>query len=199
MKIFFIRHGETTGDIENRYGGTYDDHLSGKGSEQSKAVAQALKCSGVEIIFASSLIRAQETSKIISEALTCEIKIVPNLRERNQYSFLSGMVKQEAQQKYPKEVELLKSRFNTIDGAESYDDFSKRISEVFATLVRDSLHTSIALVSHGGPLRVLFRDILKWGELKEIGDCSFVELEKQGENWLYKSSSGLVFDFELQI
>jgi transcriptional/translational regulatory protein YebC/TACO1 len=26
-------------------------------------------------------------------------------------------------------------------------------------------------------MRVLFRDILKWGELKQIGDCSFVELQ----------------------
>lgn len=31
MKIFLIRHGQTTGDIEGLYGGTYDDRLSKKG------------------------------------------------------------------------------------------------------------------------------------------------------------------------
>lgn len=46
-------------------------------------------------------------------------------------------------------------------------------------------------------MRVLFRDILKWGELKEIGDCAFVELEKYDNSmWLHDSSSGLSFDFE---
>lgn len=45
-------------------------------------------------------------------------------------------------------------------------------------------------------MRVLFRDILKWGELKQIGDCSFVELENHDDRWLYNNSSGLVFDFE---
>lgn len=30
-KFLFIRHGETTGDVEDRYGGTYDDALSPNG------------------------------------------------------------------------------------------------------------------------------------------------------------------------
>ena len=34
MKIYLIRHGETTGDIEDRYGGDYDDHLSKNGKQQ---------------------------------------------------------------------------------------------------------------------------------------------------------------------
>jgi hypothetical protein len=28
MKIYLIRHGETTGDVEGRYGGDFDDSLS---------------------------------------------------------------------------------------------------------------------------------------------------------------------------
>ncbi len=36
MKLIFIRHGETTGDVEDRYGGDYDDNLTAKGHEQAK-------------------------------------------------------------------------------------------------------------------------------------------------------------------
>jgi broad specificity phosphatase PhoE len=194
MKVFFIRHGETTGDIENRYGGTYDDHLSKKGKEQSQKLSEALQDKGIEIIFSSSLIRAQETSELLAHALHCEIQTVPELQERNQYSFLSGMTKEEALEKYPKEVEMLKDRLNTIDGAESYGDFSTRIREVFETLVKDSKYNSIAVVSHGGPLRVLFRDILKRSELKEIGDCAYVELEMDSDTWSVSSSSGILFN-----
>ncbi len=190
MKIFFIRHGETTGDVESRYGGDYDDHLSGKGKEQSKSLAQVLRDEGIEIVFSSPLKRAKETSEIIAEQINCEVVVKVNLKERNQYGIITGMKKEEAKEKYPKQVELLKDKLNTIEGAEAYEDFSKRIAGAFRELVVDSEYGTIAIVSHGGPLRVLFRDILKWGELKEIGDCAFVKLEKKGEKYLWIHSGG---------
>ncbi len=198
MHIFFIRHGETTGDVENRYGGTYDDHLSEKGVEQVGALAEALRGKGIQTIFSSPLIRAQETSQLLAGALDCPVQTIADLRERNQYSFLSGMKKDEALERYPQEVELLKNRYNTIAGAESYEDFSARIAEVFRSIASTVEHESIAMVSHGGPVRVLFRDILQWGEMKEIGDCAFVELQKTGDTYSYITSSGLVpaFGFE---
>ena len=39
MKIFIVRHGETTGDLEDRYGGDYEDHLTLHGKEESKEAA----------------------------------------------------------------------------------------------------------------------------------------------------------------
>ena len=198
MKIFFIRHGETTGDIENRYGGNYDDHLSEKGEKQSNDLAKVLKNSGIEKIFSSSLIRAQETSRIIAKEVNCEITIEPNLRERNQYGILTGMKKDEAKEKYPEQVELLKDRLNTIDEAESYEDFSNRISETFKRIT-DSNYKTIAIVSHGGPLRVLFRDILKWGELTDIGDCAYVELDKNGETFSWIHSGNFTAGFQIPV
>ena len=35
MLIYLARHGETTGDVEDRYGGDYDDHLTEKGTERN--------------------------------------------------------------------------------------------------------------------------------------------------------------------
>jgi len=197
MKIFFIRHGETTGDVENRYGGTYDDHLSDKGKAQSESLGEVLKSSGVEVIFSSSLIRAQETSQILAQYIDCKVQVIPELQERNQYGFLSGMIKDEALEKYPGEVEILKDRLNTIDGAESYEAFSKRIGDAFWSLIKDSQYNTIAIVSHGGPLRVLFRDILAWGELKDIGDCAYVELEKDGDVFKWVRAEGLTPEFLL--
>lgn len=199
MKIFFIRHGETTGDIENRYGGDYDDHLSDKGIEQSKALAEQLKDKNIETIFSSSLIRAQETSKYLSEKTTSPVVIESGIRERNQYGILTGMVKDEAKQKHPDLVEMLKDRLNTIEGAESYEAFSARISDTFNKIVNSSNQNCIAIVSHGGPLRVLFRDILKWGEINNIGDCAFVELEKKGNEYLWIHSGGFEPSFQIPV
>lgn len=197
MKLFFIRHGETTGDVENRYGGTYDDHLSPEGIEQSKRLAEFLKDFGIEKIYSSSLVRAWETSEILAKVVGCEIVVVPELQERNQYSFLSGMIKEEAVEKYPTEVEVLKDRLNTIEGAESYEDFSRRISDVFQGLTTDQAHDCIAIVSHGGPLRVLFRDILKWGELSEIGDCAYVELHEANGSFAWVRADNIRPEFSV--
>ncbi len=197
MKLFFIRHGETTGDVEHRYGGTYDDHLSPEGIEQSEKLAEFLTNSGIQKIYSSSLVRARETSEILAKAVGCEIVVGPELQERNQYSFLSGLVKEEAVEKYPTEVEMLKDRLNTIEGAESYEDFSQRIGDAFRGLTTGQTHDVIAIVSHGGPLRVLFRDILKWGELSEIGDCAYVELEKVGDTFVWIRAERLVPQFSV--
>ena len=196
MRIFFIRHGETTGDIEDRYGGDYDDHLSEKGLQQSRKLSEILNRKGIEIILSSPLIRAQETSQILAQVIGCDVVTVPELKERNQYGILTGMVKADAKQAYPESVELLKDKYNTIEEGESYLDFTNRLQNIFKRLTDDATHDVIAIVSHGGGFRALFRDILTWGELKEVGDCSFVELENRGLTFSYIDSSGIVPDFE---
>jgi len=67
MRIFLCRHGQTTGDIEDRYGGSYDDHLTDEGIKQSEDLAEKLKKSGIQKIYTSSLIRAKEMSSIIGK------------------------------------------------------------------------------------------------------------------------------------
>jgi probable phosphoglycerate mutase len=83
MKIYLIRHGQTTSDIEDRYGGAYDDELSNEGITQTYDLADKLGNSGIQILFCSPLIRAQQTAKILKSKLNCEIKTVKDLRERN--------------------------------------------------------------------------------------------------------------------
>jgi len=177
MKIYFIRHGETTGDVENRYGGAYDDHLSEKGLEQAQGLANTLIDKNIEEIFAGPLIRTQETSGIISKTIGIPVTTIDDLRERNQYGILSGMTKTEAAEKHPDLVELLKDKLNTIDGAESFQDFLDRFLNVFKKIVTESHSQTIAIVSHGGPVRVLYRDLLMLGELLYVGDCAMLEID----------------------
>lgn len=200
MKIFFLRHGETTGDVEDRYGGDYDDHLTEKGREQSHQLAEQLKDKGIQIVISSPLIRAKETAGILKDTLGewCVHAVRSELRERNQYGILTGMTKAEAKEQHPEAVEALKDYKNTIESAESYDDFVVRIQQGFEGLVSTMEHSpakTIAVVWHGGPMRALFRSVLKYGELKEIGDCAFVELERDDNKWAVKSSDKISFDF----
>jgi len=75
MKIYLIRHGETTGDIENRYGGSYDDHLTEKGKEQMKKTAEQLVGKNIEIIFASPHTKHKEWMTIYASSKLFNIHI----------------------------------------------------------------------------------------------------------------------------
>lgn len=194
MKIFFIRHGQTTGDLEDRYGGDYDDQLSEDGRKQAEILLSELRNKGIETIISSPLIRALETAKIISN-LDCPIVIEPGFKERNQYGILTGKIKSEAKNQFPDLVEKLKDRLNAIEGAESYEDFKNRIQMTFDKLISSSSYTCVAVIWHGGSMRVLFRDILKKGELEEIGDCAWAELESINGQFLIKDSKRIKFLF----
>src|ERR1035437_162590 len=173
INIYLIRHGQTTGDIEDRYGGEYNDHLSELGKKQAKQLAEKLSKENIEIIYSSPLIRTQETAKILQSTHTCQLETIENLRERNQYGIMTGMVKAEAKEKYPQLVALLQDTHNTIEGGETYEHFQRRITGAFDELANTTFGT-IALVTHGGPIRLIFRDILKMSEI-DIADCAYVK------------------------
>jgi len=80
MKIYIIRHGQATGDIEDRYGGAYDDELTDTGKTQAQELASKLSDSGIQILYCSPLIRAQQTAEILKAKLDCEIKTIESTK-----------------------------------------------------------------------------------------------------------------------
>jgi len=186
MNIYLIRHGQTTGDVENRYGGDYDDHLTDLGRRQSEAVAKKLSEEGIEVIYCSPLIRARETAKIIrAEIIRAEIPVglavIKNFKERNRYGILTGLTKNEAAQRFPDQVKLLSDEHSTLRDAEDYESFGRRIHEALEKIDTGKYETA-AVVTHGGPIRYIFREILKEGEIV-VGDCAYAQILKVNNSY----------------
>ena len=137
MKIFLIRHGETTGDVEDRYGGNYDDELSSNGKIEAKELAKKLNGRGIQAIFYSPRKRAKQTLQIVNEVLNVKTIEVKDLRERNNYGILTGMIKAEAKKKFPKEVEeITKYKYlHKLKNSEDYASFKKRITTAFEKII----------------------------------------------------------------
>jgi broad specificity phosphatase PhoE len=178
MKIYLIRHGETTSDAENRFGGEFDDHLTNKGMFQAEEIAFNLNSSGIEKIYSSPKFRSHETAEILGKSMRCEVEIVDGLRESSRYGILTGMKKDEAKIKFPDQVALASDFYATIIGGEVYQDFKDRVLNAFNSILTDmnKYKEAIAIVSHGGPMRVIIREVLKLGELTEIGECAIITL-----------------------
>ena len=181
MNIYLIRHGETTGDVEDRYGGDYDDHLSEKGIQQSERLAQKLKGKGIQLIYTSTRMRATETAEIVQKGLGLDIKSVHDLRERNNYGILTGMTKSEAKKNYPKAVaELAIGIHHHVKDSESYEQFKMRIITAFERIT-STKYNCIAIITHGGPISCIAREILK--EEITCCDCTILEMIKTGSTF----------------
>lgn len=177
MKIYLIRHGETTGDIEERYGGDYDDHLTEKGKAQAKELAEKLLNKEIEVVFSSPRIRAKETAQIVSKELNVPFEIIEDLRERNNYGILSGLTKLEAKEKHPLDFEKISKdkNYHDVTGSESYEEIKTRAIKVFEEISLKN-HDIIAIISHGGIISTYIREVLAKGKSIKIGDCGFLEI-----------------------
>jgi broad specificity phosphatase PhoE len=178
MRIILVRHGESTSDTEKRYGGSYDDHLTEKGKNQARKLAEKISRKGIEIVYASTLMRAAETAEILGKKLDRPLHPVESFRERNTYGFMTGMKKTDAAKNYPKDVALLSNYKNTVKDAESYEEFKARILFSLDNIAKSG-NKSVAIVTHGGPISCIFREIFR-KEFAKIGDCAFFEIVYDG-------------------
>lgn len=146
MKIAFIRHGYTPGNLEHRYIGRTDEHLSAYGVEELKSRIYPK----ADHVLASPLKRCAETAEIIYP--TIKPVIVPDFREcdfgdfegRN-YSELNGN---------PDYQQWIDSGGETaFPNGESPQDFRQRCCNAFLNEIsRLSLKASVSLIVHGGTI-----------------------------------------------
>lgn len=175
MIIYVARHGQTTGDVENRYGGSYDDHITQLGKQQANELADLLDSKNIKKLYSSPLKRARETAEIVRDKLGLRVKRSDGFKERNTYGKLSGLTKSEAALKYPDEVAKLNDPRGTVEGAEEYDALKQRVTAELEKWSRKH-KGNVAVITHAGPLRLIFRDILKLGEI-EVADCAYAAIE----------------------
>ena len=182
MRIYLIRHGESTGDLDDRYGGDYDDHLSENGQEQARVLAEKLRNKNLQVIFHSPRIRTVETARAVFEVTRAPLEEIDEIRERNAYGVLTGLVKSEAQERFPEEVAELKRDlvYHEVQGSELYADFKERVLPALNELMA-AKYDSIAIVTHGGPISCFVREVLG-RELDRVGDCAVLELERAGSD-----------------
>jgi len=189
MKIFLIRHGQTTGDIEDRFGGDYNDDLTEHGRCQAEELAGKIKDSRIEKIFYSPLKRATQTAQIVHQKLGVNIEMIKDLRERNAYGILTGQLKSEAKEKYPDMIEQLKNSKATIEGAEPYEEFKLRVASVFKEIT-DREFGTIGIITHGGVISCFLREVIG-RERKSLADCAIIELDFENDQYEIVKSDGL--------
>jgi probable phosphoglycerate mutase len=156
--FYLIRHGETEWNAGGRWQGHADIPLNDAGREQARRLAARLRREGVrfDAIYSSDLLRAWETAAIVGEALGTPPAALPALREIDVGAW-SGLTVQEVAARDGELLARLESGEDLPRGGsgERFVDLYARVVPAAEQLVKAFPRGTIALVSHGGPVRAL--------------------------------------------
>ncbi len=199
MKIYLIRHSESIDDIEDCYGGIADFDLSENGIK--KVEQYEIENLGIEKIYTSPYKRAYQTAKILNKKLNVDLEIIDNIRECNSYGILSGVNKEKAKkifsyvfdmQKYKNTGYYLGTSFL---GGEDINEFDKRVEEGITKIISKSKElNTIAIVTHGGVYRSIYKNILKVDKkLDQMDDLATTELKYNNGKFEIINKQGIVF------
>jgi broad specificity phosphatase PhoE len=81
MLLYLVRHGETDWNRDRRVMGLGPMPLNEKGRESVRSLARAIGKDGIRFIYTSTVARAMETARILSEAWNAEIREEQRLNE----------------------------------------------------------------------------------------------------------------------
>jgi 2,3-bisphosphoglycerate-dependent phosphoglycerate mutase len=157
--IVFLRHGESVGNLENRFQGQADYPLTEKGRAQAQALAERWQAEGVtfDLCLVSPLLRARQTAEIICAALNVPCEIDPDWMEINN-GLLAGLNSEEATQIAPRPAFMTPyTRYGKI-GESRFEVYLRAGKCIQALLNRPPGRYLVA--SHGGILNMALYAIL---------------------------------------
>ena len=149
-RIYFVRHGETVWNVENKICGMTDSPLTENGRAQARQTGALVHASGLHIdeILYSPLSRAADTAKAIAAATGIPAREEPRLREQ-------CFGKYEGTPRDGAEFKVSKTHFaDRYDGGESMLQLAQRLYNLLDELKADENKTYL-LVAHNGIARVV--------------------------------------------
>lgn len=180
-KLYFVRHGESEWNVENKVCGRTDIPLTQKGHEQAVETGKIILEQGIkadEILY-SPLSRAAETAKHISEMTGIPAREEKRLIEQcfGKYEGISPRTREDFQ--------LAKQQFVTCyEGGESMLRLAQRIYNLLDE-IKENREKTYILVAHNGIARVVksYFDDMTNEEYGKFGvkNCSVTTFEFEEE------------------
>src|SRR5688572_30243166 len=159
--VVLIRHGQSLGNAEGRFGGHTDTPLSPRGRKQVAATAEALASEKLDAIYSSDLPRAIESATPLATLAGIEIQPTEAFRERS-VGVMEGLTFEEAAAQHPDQyAALLRRDFeHVLLGGESYRQTLDRASRKLDELVEQYKGGRIAIFTHTGTICILALHIM---------------------------------------
>lgn len=195
--LTLVRHGETSANVDGVWHGSIDTRLTERGFRQAERVARHLAETrpGAVAVYASPLIRARDTARLIAEALGLETRIEPDLTEYHLGS-LEGMSYRELTTKHRLFERMYEDPDDTPGGGESPRQVAERFAGALRKIASAHRGQNTIVVAHGGALTLglallVDGDVSSWR--RAMSNCAVSDLtfEPQAELLTFNDTNHL--------
>src|SRR5215210_6967458 len=180
-RLYLIRHGQSAGNAEGRFGGHSATPLSKLGKQQAALTAKALAKERITAIYSSDLLRAVQTAEPLAKALNLKINAADTFRERH-VGVLEGLTFDEAKKEFPEDYYALVNRelAHVITRGESYHQLLDRTTGVLSEILEKHKGGRVAIFAHTGTICFLTLHII-----------GAIHPETTNTPWLITSNCGI--------
>ena len=157
-ELLLIRHGETDMNRELRFQGQVNVGLNSIGHEQARRLAARMAGQQADAVYASDLLRAQQTARPIASELALQPVPETGLREQS-FGRVDGMRVDDIKAQHPEAWEgwLRFEEHYAMPEGESTHQFHNRVMEAVYRLVAAHPDGKVVVVTHGGVLDMIYR------------------------------------------
>jgi broad specificity phosphatase PhoE len=155
MKIYFVRHGESEGNVGPFVQGP-EEPLTDEGKKQAEVVSRRFLSIPIDVILASPEVRAKTTAEIIAGVINKPLDFSNLLVEFIKPSVIVKKPKKDPEVKEIKK--LIKENFHVSgwkhSDEENFEDLRKRASDLLKSLLLRK-EENILIVTHGIFMRMI--------------------------------------------
>jgi 2,3-bisphosphoglycerate-dependent phosphoglycerate mutase len=172
--LVLVRHGQSLWNLENRFTGWVDVPLTELGEEEARRAGERLRGQRFDVAYTSTLIRAQETLRLLFEAAGIDVPVIRDqaLNERH-YGDLQGLNKAETAERYGDEqVHIWRRSFATPPpNGEALKQTSERTLPFFDRAILGDIKQGkdVLVVAHGNSNRSIVMQLDQLGEDEVMG------------------------------
>ena len=190
--VLLIRHGQSEGNAERRFGGHTATPLSPRGRRQAQATARALQSEELTAIYSSDLARAIETAQPLANVTGLAVNATTAFRERS-VGVMEGLTFEAAAQQHPEQYAALLQRDfeHVLTGGESYRQLLDRAVQKLDEVIAENHGGKIAVFSHTGTICILALHLmgaLDAPELKPVwissANCGVTRIELRDDGFV---------------
>lgn len=161
LKLYLLRHGETTYSQSGGYCGDLDPELTPAGKEMAVAFADAYAQQPWAAIYTSPMRRTRATAQPLCDRLGLEPHVRDGLRELR-YGDWEGKTHREVEQLYRDDYVywLTEPAWNPPTGGETAVELANRAMPTIAEIQDEYASGNVLIVSHKATIRVILCSLL---------------------------------------
>ena len=166
--VYFVRHGESEGNAGNKFQSAVEK-LTEVGIQQAEYVAKRFASIPIDVILASTMLRAYHTAQKIAELTNKKLVVNDVLVEVSRPTSLHGQTKNDPEIEAI-DAELMRKFGNAEwkhSDEENFYDLQKRAQKAIA-MILERPEENICVVTHGFFLRMMFAEMMFGADLTPV-------------------------------